>query len=56
VKGSGEQDFKIQVELLLFIYNFQVLVKGGLDLTKRMDKKGIFKNKPGSATFQAVRV
>jgi hypothetical protein len=29
-------------------------VKGGLDLTKRIDKRGIFKNKPGTSTFRVV--
>ncbi len=29
-------------------------MKGGLDLTKRIDKRGIFKNKPGTSTFRVV--
>ena len=29
-------------------------MKGGLDLTKRIDKRGIFKNKPGTSTFRMV--
>lgn len=29
-------------------------MKGGLDLTKRIDKRGIFKNKPGTSTFRHV--